>query len=171
MESINELAKSKLVISHNASRSNRREISIRCAEDKKIGPLQTDTIKIQPNQALKTANYFLHPISRKRGPHSRLHLPDSIINSDTGVVYITNTSSEAISLQANTRLGVAVELTSYDIPVVDEGSLHVDSIFCCDNDILVDPFDYISKVFSKDYFSRFPFFQLSRRIRQNEFPH
>jgi len=140
LESVRELSKSKIEISHNASRSNRRDISIRSAEDKIIEPLTSDTIQIQPNQALKIANYFLSPIPRKRGPLSRLHMPDAIINSDTGVVFVTNTSEKQIIIQSNTRMGVAVELTSYDIPVVDEGNLQVDTIFSCDNAIIRDPF-------------------------------
>ena len=151
LESIRTLAKARMKISHNASKSNQREMSIRCKTSKVIRPFETDRVEIKFAGKPKMANYYLHPTkkTRKNGPLTRLHLPDSIINSETRFVYLTNTSSEPIKILEETRIGAAVELTAYDVPVADEGDLNIDTIFTCDtSEIKDDYYEEINHVFS-----------------------
>ena len=103
IESIRNLAKSRTKLINNASKSCRREISIRCAKTTILAPFESTTIEIKVNKELKIADYIFTPVRQDRFPLNKAHVIEAIINKDCAWLPITNTSDKPITLEENSR--------------------------------------------------------------------
>ena len=110
LQSIKNLAKTRIDIVSNSSTEKRRTISIRTAKDIVLGPFESGVVKIRPMRELAAANYHFIPIRQTKIPLNTVHVPEGIINSDNLWLPIQNTSKNSIKIQGDSRIGIASHL-------------------------------------------------------------
>ena len=144
------MANSKIEISHNANKSQKRKLCIKSAKVLTIQPHETAIIFIKSHTALNQANFVFSPAFQKPEILKHVHLQEAMINSNTDWIPLHNTSHEVIIIPPNTTLGHAIELNEYEIAKPDSLDLEIDTvtIYCEDNDELENPWDSIG--FCKD---------------------
>ena len=147
LESIRDLAKCRIRISHNANISQKRTICIKSANVLSIQPHETAIIPIKSHVALNQANFIFTPSVIKPELLKNIHLQEAMINKNTAWIPIHNTSHESLIIPQNTTLGHAKELNEYDIAQPDNLDINIDSIYivCEDNEPLDDPWESIHK--------------------------
>jgi len=128
IESIKNMANSKIKISHNANKSQKRILCIKSAKVLTIQPHETEIIFIKSHTALNQANFIFTPSAEKPDIIKNMHLQESMINSNTEWIPLHNTSHDAVTIPPNTILGHAVELNEYEIAKPDSLDLDIDAV-------------------------------------------
>ena len=83
IESIRNLARTKIKVSHDANKRQKRTIPIKSKERITINPHDSAYIPVHINKALTKANYVFKPSTDKFEAMKSIHAPEALINSET----------------------------------------------------------------------------------------
>ena len=145
IESIQNLAKSKIKLSHDANARCKRQLCIKSSTKLVLKPHETSLIPIHSQTSLSKANFMFTPQINEHEPMKFIHVQEAMINSETPWLPIHNTSHELKTIPQNTILGYAIELSEYDIAQPDTLDYNIDSvkIYCMDNSPIENPWNVI----------------------------